>query len=187
MESFPDSLFPVLVVAAFVGFRILLALRRRKQQGQKQGEESVRAGSAPTKARGFVPWEDAFRDAALAGNAEKGGSASAGSGNDDEAFSAWDLSVDDEPPVKAAPPKLPKAPPGALGPLTAVQAGQARFPETPVPGVLAAAPSRFAPEGPAQQRRPARAGPEARFRGLSPLQQGVVWAEILGAPRGLGD
>jgi hypothetical protein len=157
MERFFESLFPFLVVAAFVGVRIVFMLRRRRA-GRQENE-----GAPPKRARGFVPWENEFRDDSAAGNAGPVQNLSAGG---DEGFSAWNLSVDD-PPAAAAPPRLPEAP----LPLTASPARFGAMPER------AAQPRRQAPV----RRR------EERFRGLPPLQQAVVWAEILGAPKGLQD
>jgi hypothetical protein len=150
MERFFESLAPFLVVAAFVGIRIVFMLRRRRA-GRQENE-----GAPPKPARGFVPWED---DGSAAGNA---GPVKTAAADGDEAFSAWNLSVDDDPPPRVT--------------------------EAPLP--LAAAPARFgaAPESRAQPRRQAPGRrPEQRFRGLPPLQQALVWAEILGAPKGLQD
>jgi hypothetical protein len=83
--------------------------------------------------------------------------------------------VDDDPPVATPSPRLPNPP----RPLAAARAG---LPEMPPPARFGAAPKSVA-----QTRRPAPASPDRRFRGLSPLQRSVVWAEILGAPKGLQD
>jgi hypothetical protein len=164
MESFFASLLPFLVVA-FVGVRIVFLLRRRKNN--RQGQEAGPAAAPQGSARGFAPWEDEFRDgAAIAG---EGGPAQTAS--DDDGFSAWDLSVDDAPPVPVVdPPVLP------------------RPPEAPRPAFAVAPPESVArPPDPEDAAR--RPGPgqrlEQRFRGLPPLQQAVVWGEILGAPKGL--
>jgi hypothetical protein len=156
MKGFFNFVVPVLVVAAFMGIRIVFMLRRRR--AGRQGNE----GAQPKPARGFVPWEDEFRDNSAAGNAGDGGPVQTLSAGGDEGFSAWNLSVDDDPPAAAVPPRLAEA-----------------------PRPLAAAPARFgaAPE-PAPPRRQAP-GPEQRFQGLPPLQQALAWAEILGAPKGL--
>jgi hypothetical protein len=189
MRHFFDSVVPFLIVAVVVGFRMISMLRRRKRDGPEQGSPSDRA--APPKARGFIPWEDEFREAAPVASVAESGPAQAAAADEDEAFSAWNLSVDDEPPARTDPPRLPKAPgsdpltaartdssrlPKAPGsdPLTATLAGPSRFPEAPGSELLATAPAWSIPERPKQ-----------RFRGLPPLQQGVIWAEILGAPRGL--
>jgi hypothetical protein len=180
MDNFPESVLPFLILAVFVGFRIVFMLRRqRNRRGRETDAPAVAATQKP--ARGFVPWEEEFRDDAAAGNA------AAQTGDGDEAFSAWNLSVDDEPPVPAVPPTLPRErTPGPLAP-----AGPSRFPETPGPdcsaSVLADPPGAPAAPGP-EPSLPAgsAADPlEARFRGLPFLQRGLVWAELLGAPRGL--
>ncbi|MDR0598365.1 MAG: hypothetical protein LBG14_07655 [Treponema sp.] len=168
METFLESILPVIIVAAFVGARIAFMLRRWRIRRQR--EENT--GAAPSKAaRNFASWEDEFRDAAAAGNAGDPARTAPG----DEAFSAWNLSVDDGPPAQAAPERLPEPP----RPLAAALTG---LPEMPPPARFAAAPESAAPP-----RRPAPASPGRRFTGLSPLQRGVIWAEILGAPKGLQD
>jgi hypothetical protein len=165
MEGFFDSLFPFLIIAAVVGLRIVSAVRNGRRNRSRN--ESVPAGAAPPKAaRGFVPWEDAFRDDASGENA---GPVQAVSAGDDETFSAWNLSVDDGPPSPSLPQMPEPGPPAA-------PAGRSRFPEVPGPDPFAAAPV-----------RPGPARPEQRFRGLSPLQRGVLWAEILAPPKGLED
>jgi hypothetical protein len=162
MDDFFSSLVPFLIVAAFVGVRVASLLRRRRQRKDS-------APAAPQKpARGFVPWENESRGNALAAPAGKSAPVPAEPAGDDEAFSAWNLSVDESPPV--APPRLPREP-------------------LPVQPPLMAQPERMAPSEPvARPRRPAPAasGPKLPFLGLPPLQRAVVWAEILGAPKGLG-
>jgi hypothetical protein len=158
MESFFNTIFLVFVIA-FVGVRIISMLRRRNNDRQRQ--ESAAPKTAPQEsARGFVPWEDEFRDnagnAAIAGNAGEGGPAQTAPEDDDDGFSAWNLSVDDTPSAPVDPP-APK-----------------RLPEAPRPD----------PDGSARRPVPGRSL-ERRFRSLPPLQQAVVWAEILGTPKGL--
>jgi hypothetical protein len=162
MEGLFDSVFPYLFIALFVGGRILLALRSRRLRRQR-GEGDSEEAAPPKTARGFVPWEDAFREEA-AGKAVDDGPGHTASDGGDEAFSAWNLSVDDGPAGPAAPPRPPEAPPRPS---------------------LAAAPAPFVAAPEPAARRPAPAIPGRRFRGLPPLQQGVIWAEILGAPKGL--
>jgi hypothetical protein len=165
MERFLDSVFPFLVVVAFVGIRIVAMVRRRRRHGQRSA-----SAAPPRSPRGFVPWENEFRDSAPAGDVP---AHTAAVGDDEEDFSAWNLSVDDEP--------LPQPPPPVPPP---------RIPEAPrlaAPALSLAVP--FSPPENASPP-PRRAEPDRltqRFRGLSPLQQGVVWAEILGVPRGLED
>jgi hypothetical protein len=169
MESFLDFVFPFLIIA-FVGLRIASALLRRKRSASRK--ENAPAGAAPSRAaRGFVPWEDDSRDdtPTRAEAAVKRDPVHT-TADDDEDFSAWNLSVDDEPPAPAAPPKVREAFP--LGALIAASA----------PAPLVVAPESVAP--PSRRVDPG-CHVEQRFRGLSPLQQGVVWAEILGVPRGL--
>jgi hypothetical protein len=193
MENFPDSVIPFLIIAAVVVFRVVSAIKGGRRN--RRVNKSAPAKAAPPKAaRGFVPWEDEFRDGASPGpvgrSAGNGGPAqTAPAGGGDETFSAWSLSVDDDPPAPVfrppetppspAPPKAPEPGPAGLSRFpeaqdrfAAVSAGLSRFAETPGPGPLAA---------------PARSAPAAgaKRRGLSALQRGVVWAEILGAPKGL--
>jgi hypothetical protein len=161
MEGFLESVLPVLIVAAFVGSRIVFMLKRRRAGPQRQA--SAPAGTAAHKPdRDFAPREDPFRDDAAAGNAGRGPVQTAPA-VDDEAFSAWNLSVDDDPPRAAPSPRLPDPP----RPLAAALTG---IPEAPPPAQAA------------PKRRP-----EQGFRGLPPAQRGVIWAEILGAPKGLQD
>jgi hypothetical protein len=145
MESFFDSpIFPFVIVTAIVAVRIVSMVLRRKR-GRQQQESAARAAPAPV----------------VQARADD---------DDDETFSAWRLSVNDDPPAPVAP---------VLPPRRVLEAPP-RVPVAPVPKT---APDRMAPQRPASQRpaqKPARRAP-----GLSPLQQGVVWAEILGAPKGL--
>jgi hypothetical protein len=178
MEKFFDNLFPFLMVAVVLGSRLVLTLWRRNRKRQ---EKSSVPAAAPKPARGFVPWEDEFRDPAPAEDVPVETAA-----GDDEAFSAWNLSVNDDPPAPVSPP-TPAAPP--------LPASRPSLPETPLPTPFTAASARFGaaterlaapPERmpPAQTARPAAKSPHLRFRGLSPLQQAVVWAELLGSPKG---
>jgi hypothetical protein len=178
MESFFESIFPFLVVAVFVGVRIISVARRLRNKRQQQKAAPV---APPAKtARGFVPWEDEFREAAVAGNLGESSAAQTASGaDDDEAFSAWNLSVDDTLPAPVEPPapkRLPEAPRPSL--FAAAAKSAAQLPQ-PVPAT---------PESSAQPLRPAPSPrPKQRFPKLPPLQQAVVWTEILGTPRGLQD
>jgi hypothetical protein len=188
MENFLDTLFPFLVITVVLVSRVALALRRRNRNRQKT------PAAPPKPARGFVPWEDEFREKAPAEDAPVQTGAADEDDDEDEAFSAWNLSVDDPP---ASPPVSPEAPPPA--PLTAVRLAPERLATVPdqATAVLdrgaavldhvldrgAAVPERPATD-PARPLKPASKAPEQRFRGLSPLQQAVVWTEILGAPRG---
>jgi hypothetical protein len=191
MEIFFNSLFPFFVIA-FVGVRILSLIRRRKN---KQQQEGGRATAPKKSARGFVPWEDEFRDTVGAGNTVVSGKLRESSpaqtasddDDDDEAFSAWNLSVDDAPaPVEPLP--APKRLSDALRPsLFAAAPESATQPPRPVPAP-ATRPvfPMTTPENTAQPMRPVPAPrPKQRFSNLLPLQQAVVWAEILGTPKGL--
>ncbi|MDR1249596.1 MAG: hypothetical protein LBK63_09865 [Treponema sp.] len=182
MENFLDTVFPFLLISVVVVSRVALAIRRRNRG--RQGSSS--APAAPSKpARGFVLWEEEFREPAPAENspAQTG---TGGDDDDDDGFSAWDLSVNEEPSIP--PPLLPKAPPPA--PVTAVRFGAvaerlAMAPNRTPPALdrVAAPPEPIAAD-PERPLRPAPKAPEQCFRGLSPLQQAVVWAELLGAPKG---
>jgi hypothetical protein len=160
MEDFLDSLLPFLIITVFVGSRIVFAIRRNRDR-RGSGKSAPARAAPPKAAQGFVPWEDEFRDDAFPKNAVPVRTAPVG---EDEDFSAWNLSVDDDPPST----RLPDAP----GPGPLIAAGLSRFQDAPEPDPLAA---------PAYSNPPR---PDRRFRRLSPLQQGVVWAEILGAPKG---
>jgi hypothetical protein len=173
MEDFFETLFPFLLVVIVVGSRLILTVRRRNRSRQ---EKRPAPAAPPRPARGFVPWEDEFRDDAPA----EAGPAETAAAGEDESFSAWNLSVNDDPPAPAAPP-APVPRPG--------------LPETPPPDSFAAFSARFGgaaermtapPERmpPARTPRPAPKSPQLRFRGLSPLQRAVVWAELLGSPKG---
>lgn len=173
MGNFLESVLPVLIAAVFVVARIVFVLRRRRLNRQRDENALVRTATQ-RPARGFVSWENEFRDGAAAENAGDGGPAPAAPAGGDEAFSAWNLSVDDDPPAAAIPSRLLETP----RPLAAALTG---LPELPPP-------ARFVPERAAQHRRPSvPASPDRRFRGLSSVQKGVIWAEILGAPKGLQD
>jgi hypothetical protein len=173
MESFLDSgAFPFLVVAVVVGARIVSALRRQKRRRQQENPVPV----APPKAsRDVSSWEDEFREPGAAVDGDSAGSAPAQAmpDDDDEAFSAWNLSVNDDPPV---PPQAPEAPPK-------FQETLFRFPEPEAPRPVASIPD-YPASMPTQPARQARKSPELRFPGLPPLQQSVIWAEILGKPKG---
>jgi hypothetical protein len=142
MESFLDSsLFPFLVIIVVAGVNIVLRIGRLRR-GRQQQE------SAPEPVAQAMPDD----------------------GDDEASFSAWDLSVNDEPApprrVLEALPRVPVSQPG-------IPVVPPDIPEAPV---QTAAPDPMAPPP---------VSPEQRFSGLSPLQKGVVWAEILGAPKGL--
>jgi hypothetical protein len=178
MENFLDSVFPFLIITVVVVSRVALAIGRQKRgrQGKKPAPTA-----APKPARGFVPWEDEFREGAPAEDRP----AQTAPVDEDEAFSAWDLSVNDEPPAPAAPsaPASPSGPPEAPAPFAAASARFAVEERlAAVPDRVAAVPERVAP-APALPR-PAPKSAARRFRSLSPLQRAVVWAEILGAPKG---
>jgi hypothetical protein len=179
MEDFFEILFPFLMVAIVVGSRLVLTLRRRNRDRQ---EKSPVPAAPPKAARGFVPWEDEFREAAPVEDP-----AETVAPDEDESFSAWDLSVNDDPPVPAtlpvpaSRPSLPETPPPASFTAVSARFGAAAERLTVVPDRLAAPQERIFP---ARISRPAPESPKLRFRGLSSLQQAVVWAEILGVPRG---
>jgi hypothetical protein len=185
MEDFFETLFPFLMVAVVLGSRLFLMIRRRNRGRQ---EKRPAPAAPPKSARGFVPWEDESREAAPA----KDGPAQPAAADEDESFSAWNLSVDDAPAAPPAPvsrPSLPETPPpDPFAALSARFGGAAErlAAASPDRATLAldrvAAPPERVP--PARASRPAPKSPQLRFRGLSPLQQAVVWAEILGAPKG---
>jgi hypothetical protein len=88
--------------------------------------------------------------------------------NDDDDFSAWSLPVDDEAPPTPVMPVKPAA-------LSVKLSGDAK----PAPVFTA-----LSSVSPAHQGNPV-GSVESRIRALPPLQQGIIWAEILGAPKGL--
>jgi hypothetical protein len=193
MENFLDSVLPVLIIAAVIIFRVVSAVRGVRRNPRANKGAPVKA-APPKAARGFVPWEDALSDDSSPGDTGRNGDAGndgpaqTAPAGDDEAFSAWNLSVDDDLPAPASrPPEIPPspAPPTAPSPGPA-PVGFSRFPEAPDRFAAASGGlSRFA-ETPGPLAALARSAPaRSKRRGLSPLQQGVVWAEILGAPKGL--
>jgi hypothetical protein len=178
-------MFPLFVIA-FIVLRIVSAVLRRRRRDQS-------AGAAPSKAaRGFAPWAEESQGKAPMVRAVP---------DEDEDFSAWNLSVEDDPPpapsrtaelpgpepLPANRSRLPEMPGAGPAPGTGpALSGLSRLSETPEPAQSGL--SRF-PETPETDPpgavRSARIRPEQRLRRLSPLQRGLVWAELLGPPKGL--
>ncbi|MFP3042499.1 hypothetical protein LQZ19_11850 [Treponema primitia] len=231
MENF-GSFLPILILIVVGGARILATVRRKarnRDQTRKPEEASqpFRTASPQKTDRGFHPWEDEYRDPSssvtVEGAEQKVRQAPQADNDDEEEFSAWSLSVDEETP-KPAPAATPK--PGelsaklsavlstkvpadtnpasvftALSVTSAVSVSgeipawlqspsqpEARQAEVPASDVTAPKPS--APEAAAADSGtsggvPRKSGALSRIRSLPPLQQGIVWAEILGAPKGL--
>jgi hypothetical protein len=188
LSKLTDSLLPIIVLVVIAGARILTTLRRRARN-RDQSQDTAGPAAIPV-AEPEAPDDD-----------------------DDEAFSAWSLSVHDEPvpePAPAAPPKAADAAPSLFTALSAVSSVQvsgeipAWLQPTPQPippaesqptellasaaAVMEARTPETGDEGtrplPAYRRNPV-GSVESRIRSLPPLQQGVVWAEILGTPKGL--
>jgi hypothetical protein len=187
MERFAGSLLPFLIIVVVVLRGVFFLIGRGNSQRSRKNSDA----SPPKAARSFASWEDEFRDEAFLGANVRFAP------EEDEGFSAWNLSVDEEPPPPPAPsrvlepsgrssfpsgparfPETSKADPALSGP--------PRFPETPKTDPAPSDPPRlFETPKPREARR--SAGPEQRLRYLPPLQQGLVWAEILGRPKGLED
>ncbi|MDR1949716.1 MAG: hypothetical protein LBQ38_10010 [Spirochaetaceae bacterium] len=161
MDELFDSLFGLVPVALFVGYWILAIRRgivnRRKQQAAAEGQ--LRESS---------------------GGAEKAGSP------DDEHeahFSAWDLPVspEEEAPARPVPEKSPRERSGGIAFPTLQEYLKAK-PENPVPAPVAER-EKPKPVPAGKQAHGERAFPE-RLNRLPPLKRAVVWAEILGPPKG---
>jgi hypothetical protein len=169
VEDFLGSFFPGLVFAVIIAVRVISALKGRKRKQEQRTD------------RGFHLWANTLP-------------ASPGSApvvphteprpNREEEFSAWNLSVDEDVPPKSAPePPRPEPRLAEIRPMVP----PAKPPrETPEP--IAAAAENYAPEI-AEAGIPGEASRDTpvvnRVRSLSSLQQGFIWAEILGAPKGL--
>jgi hypothetical protein len=173
VEEFLDSFFPILILIAVAVFRILSMVNRRKRKPVRKTN------------RGFQPWANnnppASPPSPVVVRTEQAPSR-------EEEFSAWNLSVDEEAPPEPAP----------VSPLPEPRPAEIRMavfpamlpPETPAP---AAAVPDYAPEiaEAGDDSIPGEAFPDtpapvvSRTRSLPPLQQGIIWAEILGTPKGL--
>jgi hypothetical protein len=177
LSKLTDSFLPLIVLIVIAGTRILMTVRRqaRKRDQERNPEEEPASPVTIEEAEQADP---------------------------DDEFSAWSLSVNDEEPeelpadTKSASlftalsstssvpvsgeipawlqsPSRPEAPPPAEASVSVAAVMENRAPETAGDGRSPGLPPSY------------RHGVESRIRSLPPLQQGVVWAEILGTPKGL--
>jgi cbb3-type cytochrome oxidase subunit 3 len=147
-----SSFLPFIVLFLVLAAQIRSAIRRQRRNREDQARVSP---ETPAEENRPVPIAAAEED--------------------EEAFSAWNLSVkEEEPPPEPKP--IPK-PVSLFKPL---------FPIAPVMAVpdAGAPPAAKRPpdQPPVRERRRKRA---ELFGSLPPLQQGILWAEILGPPKGL--
>ncbi|MDR2739820.1 MAG: hypothetical protein LBB68_08335 [Treponema sp.] len=172
MERFLSSFFPILILIAVVALRIVSMVKRRKRKQEQKTD------------RGFNPWANnppAPPNPAAVLHTEQ-------ALNQEEEFSAWNLSVDEYIPPKPVPvPTMPEPRSGEIR----LAVFPAKLPvETPAPVITV--PEDYVPET-------AKAGDSgisgevcsdtpnpvvSRIRSLPALQQGIIWAEILGTPKG---
>ena len=166
------SILPIIIFVVIAGARILTSMRRQARKRDQGQKEEYRDPASP------VTIEDAER----------------GDTGDDDEFSAWSLSVNDgETPAPAKPAELPGVLPretkkasvctDLLSTASVSVSGEIpawlQSPSPPVPPAESIA-------QPPEPRNPQTVGSVAsRIRLLPPLQQGVIWAEILGTPKGL--
>ncbi|GHV75168.1 hypothetical protein AGMMS49940_24700 [Spirochaetia bacterium] len=183
LSKLTDSIFPIIALIVIAGVRILPKVLRRQVRNRDQGQKHKDAPQlfqeeSPQKGvRGFQPWEDEYRDPASSVTIEEVEQEFM----DDDNFSAWNLSVNDEAPAKPAPvvPSKPAELPAWLQSTVQPAAPQPTEASTSIAEAVAG-------DGGALSRQStARHRVESRIRSLPPLQQGIVWAEILGAPKGL--
>jgi hypothetical protein len=185
-----DSSLPLIIFAAIAGVRIITMIRRRVK---KRAADATKEETPPTKPRGFRPFalETAEEQARQPAQSDP-------DDDDEEEFSAWSLSINDEPPP-AAPSKPVVAKADSI--FTALSSTSAVPISGEVPAWLqppvrsaelsaSAAETRVSEPGAAGGGEPANrsvpaAGAGSRRRSLPPLQQAVIWAEILGTPKGL--
>jgi hypothetical protein len=171
VEEFLNSFFPILILIAVVAFRMVSMVKRRKRKQEQKTD------------RGFNPWANnpppSPGPAAAVLHTEQ-------APTQEEEFSAWNLSVDEDTPPKPAPvPPRPEPRPTEIR-LTVLSE---QLPaETPAP--VAELLENYAPEV-VKADIPGEASPDTpnpvvnRIRSLPSLQQGIIWAEILGTPKGL--
>jgi hypothetical protein len=161
MDEIFENVLPLLPILVILAFRFIFSKRKRAgARGQEDTALSPRdrgneAGQAPN-----VVFREEFREEPYPG-------VDAGYEDDRESggeFSAWDLPVNPEVPP-SEPENIPPPPPVKM--------------EIFLPAVKEAEVPSPSPEKPK---------PVTVFSGnlalLSPLQQAVVWAEILGPPKG---
>jgi hypothetical protein len=204
LSKLTDSILPIIVLVVIAGARIITRVMRQardRNQSQKQ-EDGAQPDEPPQKGvQGVQPWEDEYRDPAGPVTIEEAEQA-----DPDDEFSAWSLSVDDEESVNPAP--VVPSKPAEISVFTALSSTSAvpvsrevpawlQSPPTEAPAAVTEAVEAPAPEAAAgdgglpDRLLPALHGNrriagavESRIRSLPPLQQGIVWAEILGTPKG---
>ncbi|AEF86705.1 conserved hypothetical protein [Treponema primitia ZAS-2] len=184
------SFFPFIIVAVIAVTRIY-ALVQKAKRGSRQAPQD-RSGSARQSETGFLApsyLQHRLQSASSPRSAvtlEQGGLVAKSAAalkkdqKGEEEFSAWSLSVDDEPPLPVQKPvSNPKPVPvfqksfsqPAPGPffqkMPEVEAGSQASLTAAIPGAVELS------------------APGKRIKSLTPLQQGMVWAEILGPPKAL--
>jgi type II secretory pathway pseudopilin PulG len=187
LSKLTDSILPIIVLAVIAGVRIITMVRRQarnRDQSQKQED-------------GAQSFQDEYRDPASPVTIEE-----AEREDPDDEFSAWSLSVNDDEPVPAVPSKpaeLPAADSKNVSVFTALSSTSSVPVSREIPAWLLSPsqpPEPRPTEAPVsvteglETRVPAAAAGDggllgSRIRSLPPLQQGIVWAEILGTPKGL--
>ncbi|GHV31854.1 hypothetical protein AGMMS4952_21240 [Spirochaetia bacterium] len=214
LSSFADSILPIIAIAV-IGVRILTKVIRRQPGNREQARSPAAAPSqtAPPQkdTGGFHPWQDEYRDPSSPVTIEAAEQESLD--DDGDEFSAWSLSINDEETAKPVPSTPPERTPDTKKasifttlsstssvPVSGEIPAWLQSPVQPVPpaqsyaeasvpvaaGMENRAPEAAPGDGGSPDRRPsAHPGVESYIRSLPPLQQGIVWAEILGIPKGL--
>jgi hypothetical protein len=171
VEKLLDFFFPILIAVA--ALRIVSTVKRRKRKQEQKTD------------RGFNPWANnppASPSPAAVLHTEQ-------APTQEEEFSAWNLSVDEDAPPKPAP-EPPR--PASRSAEIRLAVFPAKLPtETPAP--VAAVPENYTSEivkvgdtGISGELSLDTPNPVVnRIRSLPALQQGIIWAEILGTPKGL--
>jgi hypothetical protein len=180
-DNFVFAVFVILAIALQIG-RLFI----RKAERQRREERGERAEARMEAPAGAGKYEEYGEDDDEYGVDDE----------DEEAFSAWNLSVDDEaapvippPPPAAAPRPVPES---SLFPALIADAAlteEKREPAGPLfPPVPVAGPSakdrRKGESGGRGNGRAKRGGFPERLDYLPPLKRAVVLAELLGAPKG---
>jgi hypothetical protein len=161
MDEIFENILPLLPILVILAFRFIFSKKRRA--GARGGEEPALSPRDTGNEAGQTPnaaLREEFREEPYSGvNVDY-----EDDGGPDEEFSAWDLPVNSEVP----PPEPEELPPPPVK--TEIFLPVIEEAEVPSPS-------------------PEKSKPVTVFSGnlarLSPLRQAVVWAEILGSPKGL--
>jgi hypothetical protein len=214
MDKFLNTVLPFIFVAVVVGVRIISGIRRQKRNQAQKGEPTGAQKTTDRGFKPWEDEYRDPNSAVAAGEAERKTpqAAPADDDDDDEAFSAWNLSVNDDPPATPANPPPAKAAspkpmdPGASAPslFTALSSVSAVSASREIPAWLTSSPESRLPDTlsptavqensipnpgdggmPTPPPVPRQTALANRLRNLSPLQQGVIMAELFGPPKGL--